>query len=1276
MKSGSNYVENFYIYKRKISCSEQFHLAMVAASIPLRNQLVIEFQGDLNFTCIQKAIEIASELNPGSRLFLKGRLKRATWVDSGNCAKLIKVDSPWNAENSDCNQYIERPLDERKGPTTEVILFNNATLLFRVHHAVMDGKGMVTWVEDIFSALRGELPKGADCRFTDREQALLLGAKEFRPNYAANVESPLGLADEGISGIKSAQKRILGVYPGLVARIAETLADQIECSENEGKRTLARFIIPVDMRRHRPKIRTTANMISGLIINLFEKTLWKDIQQSIITKLQLNEEGMVGQWDNIFHYLPTKATASLIKHIIHVQEREKRFIFTATISNMGKIDLEDFSCQEFNAKKLSFIPVVDPLSAVTIVTAEFEDHVDVTLSSQRSYTTNQRQEKLLELIESGLKESALNQKNEAEVIDNSIKSVTVSSNINFLLSRPICLNQKIKTNSPAEQQTSITPKDFQVLKLMCDQRNMSLEAALSLAWHKLLQLYTKEEQTIIGFAVSIENKLSNAFEKNEYIFPLKVDWKGNKTVSELLLVTKKGLSELNYDNSIRSDNECLFHSLLINEGGEGSSDTATLIEKVGIPLLITVFSTKRELTIKLHYGEEWLDKKQSKRLLAQLKLILTSFAMNPEKSHREISIIDEKERQTLLNVWNQNNAPNIKEKTIHQLFEEQVEKTPNNIALSFNDQQLTYQQLYDKSQALALYLQSLGVKPESLVGLCVERSVDMVIGILAILQAGGAYVPLAPEFPEERLVYILKDSQLTLILTQKKFKKKLAVLISEYEKLVVLDEDSIHINKCIVNLKNKLLKEVQPHNLAYIIYTSGSTGKPKGVMTIHSNVRRIIQDTNYLAIDSKDSVISLSSYVFDGSIFDLFTPLSNGACLILPEEILDINSLEKIFNKNATVFMTTALFNSIVNNKVGLLNIPKTILFGGEKVSAHHVNKALECNSFSNLIHVYGPTETTVFATFHPIDSTSINSKIVNTIPIGKPIGDTQIYILDQDHKLQPVGVPGELYISGAGLSRGYLNRPELTKEKFIANPFIPCSLMYKSGDLARWLPDGNIEFIGRNDSQIKIRGYRIELGEIESILNEFVEIKQAIVIDREKNGTKSIVAYLVPATQSHEQVKNNQMSDVHSLRNERVLITKVREQLQTRLPAYMLPDSFTLLEVVPLTSNGKLDKYALPEPNFNSTDVYVAPRNPVEAQLADILKNILQIERIGTKDNFYHLGGNSISLILLLENINNELDTQLTVNKFLNQCTITSICQEISILNNKLNTEKLAAVD
>ncbi|MBI5099966.1 MAG: amino acid adenylation domain-containing protein, partial [Nitrospirae bacterium] len=557
-----------------------------------------------------------------------------------------------------------------------------------------------------------------------------------------------------------------------------------------------------------------------------------------------------------------------------------------------------------------------------------------------------------------------------------------------------------------------------------------------------------------------------------------------------------------------------------------------------------------------------------------------------------------------------------RDKCIHELFEEQVERTPDATAVIFEDQQLTYRELNAKANQLAHYLRKQGVGPEVLVGICVERSLEMIIGVLGILKAGGAYVPLDHRYPKERLAFMIEEVKAPVMLT---LQQLVPSLPGSYSRVICLDADWGDIEK--EGTENPV-GNMTADNLAYIIYTSGSTGLPKGVIVPHRGVVRLVKSTNYTEFNSGEVFLQLAPVTFDASTFEIWGCLLNGGKLVIfpphlpsPEEIGQVIHRFNI----TTLWLTAALFHQIVDISLESFAGIKQMLAGGDVLSVPHVKKFLRRHRRSRLINGYGPTENTTFTCCYAMTD---EGQVGASVSIGRPISNTQVYILDRHLQPVPAVVPGELYIGGDGLARGYLNRPELTAEKFIPDPFSdrPGVRLYKTGDLARYLPDGNIEFLGRIDNQVKVRGYRIELGEIEAVLRQHPAVRETVVIAREDQpGDKRLAAYVVP--------------DKKSI----VTTNELQGFLKKKLPDYMIPSVFVHLDTLPLTVNGKVDHRALPAPDHNITETgraYMAPRNKLEIQLTEIWEKILGVHPIGITDNFFDLGGHSLLAVRLTSEI------------------------------------------
>ncbi|BAY66402.1 amino acid adenylation [Calothrix brevissima NIES-22] len=649
-----------------------------------------------------------------------------------------------------------------------------------------------------------------------------------------------------------------------------------------------------------------------------------------------------------------------------------------------------------------------------------------------------------------------------------------------------------------------------------------------------------------------------------------------------------------------------------------------------------------QIHLCLDYECTILGEEQIKQIGDYYARTLSAIAFQPESRYETYSLLSVEEQHQLLVEWNNTKTDYPQNQCIHQLFEAQVQLTPDAIAVVFADQQLTYNELNARANQLAHHLQALGVEPEVMVGIYLERSVEMIIAILGILKAGGAYVPLDPTYPQERLEFILQDTQLTVLLTQQPLREKLP---QHQAQVVCLDTSWSGIFQ---QSQQNPVSQVKVDNLAYIIYTSGSTGQPKGVEITHQNLVHSTSDRLVYYSEPITNFLLLSPFIFDSSVAGIFWTLCQGGALILPAAELQlqlIQLIELISQHQISHTLCLPSFYKLILEQAQpqqLISL-QTVIVAGESCSPELVQLHYQLLPHTSLFNEYGPTEGTVWSSVYNCESYHSQSNV----PIGRPIANTQIYLLDIHQQPVPIGVPGELYIGGDGLARGYLNRPELTAQKFISNPFEK-SKLYKTGDLARYLPDGNIEFLGRIDEQVKIRGFRLEIGEIEAILAQNPDVLQTVVIARENHaGNQSLVGYIVPKP---GKVPNS---------------SELRDFLKQKLPDYMLPSAFVILEALPLTPNGKVNRQALPAPEQNRStlkEVYIAPRTKIEELLAKIWTQILGIEQIGIHDNFFDLGGNSLLITRLVVLLRKTFQIELPLRSLLEMPTIAELAPSIEI--------------
>jgi amino acid adenylation domain-containing protein len=657
-----------------------------------------------------------------------------------------------------------------------------------------------------------------------------------------------------------------------------------------------------------------------------------------------------------------------------------------------------------------------------------------------------------------------------------------------------------------------------------------------------------------------------------------------------------------------------------------------------------------ELKAEFHYNANLFAIADIENLANQFATVLESAIENPQANISQLNILTTAERKQLLVDFNQTKTPELPYQCIHHWFAAQCQQTPDNIAVVFEGQKLTYQELNIRANQLAHYLQNLGVSSEQLVGICVERSPLMVIGVLGILKSGAAYVPIDPNYPAERKAYILADTQMPLLLTQASLA---ANLKANNLTTICLDTDWDAINQ---QPQVNPFSQTNAQNLAYVIYTSGSTGKPKGILIEHYGLVNYLNwCTQAYKVEQGSGTLVHSSLGFDLTITSLFSPLLVGSQVELLPEHQGIETLAETIKArtNLSLVKITPAHLELLSQQLSpqaAAGRTNTFIIGGENLTTQHINFWQQFAPDTVLINEYGPTETVVGCCIYQVAKTSNYS---GSIPIGHPIANTQLYVLDQYLQPVPKGVIGELYIGGAGLARGYLNQPELTAQKFIPHPFSdePEARLYKTGDQVRFRVDGTLEFLGRLDNQVKLRGFRIELGEIESLLCLHPMVKDAVVMVREDVvGDQRLVAYLVVQPESSLSVGD------------------LRSFLQKKLPDYMIPSAFVPLQTLPLTVNGKVDRKALAAPDKINADIeqsFIAPRNSLEAQIADIWSEVLRVEKVGIHHNFFTLGGHSLLVTQLISRIRDALTVELLIQDVFANPTVA----ELSVIV----TQKLA---
>src|SRR5262245_44689768 len=640
-----------------------------------------------------------------------------------------------------------------------------------------------------------------------------------------------------------------------------------------------------------------------------------------------------------------------------------------------------------------------------------------------------------------------------------------------------------------------------------------------------------------------------------------------------------------------------------------------------------------------------------RRMIGHFQVLLAGIASNSDARIGDLPLLTDGERRQLISTWNDTRREYPVGRSIHELFEAQAQKTPEAVAVVHDEDRMCYAELNRRANQLAHYLRELGVGPEIPVAVCLERGAAMVVSLLAALKAGGAYVPLDPDYPDERLAHMLLDSRTTIVLTQEKLLDKLAILVTADTRLVALDRQWSEINDRVACLKAEnvqLQERVEPHHLAYVIYTSGCTGRPKGVMNEHRGVlNRLLWMQRAYGLGPEDAVLQKTPYSFDVSVWEFFWPLLVGAKLVMarPGGHKDPGYLVRtIQDEGITTLHFVPSMLQVFLEAPGVeecASLRRTIC-SGEALPAELERRFFERLPAVELHNLYGPTEAAVDVTSWACEPEGRRS----SVPIGRPVANTRIHIVDRAFRPVPIGVAGELLIGGVQVGRGYLARPELTAERFVPDPFSATAGMrlYRTGDLARALAEGAVEFLGRLDYQVKVRGNRIELGEIEAALLRHGAVAAAVVVAREDGGEKRLVAYLRTPGEGPPD-------------------GELRQHLRSLLPDYMVPAVFVRLESLPLTPSGKVDRKALPAPEIGAAGagVYVAPRTPLEELVAGIWAEVLGLQQVGAADDFFALGGHSLLAPRIVSRLRTVLAVEVPVLRLFERPTVAGLAQVIA---------------
>jgi amino acid adenylation domain-containing protein len=826
-----------------------------------------------------------------------------------------------------------------------------------------------------------------------------------------------------------------------------------------------------------------------------------------------------------------------------------------------------------------------------------------------------------------------------------------------------------------EERIELSAETTAALQSQAAQRQLNIETLVEGAWALLLSRYADTDDVVFGMYVSGRHaalpESMSAVGLFGHAVPVRVHVPAESALLPWLKRLQTQRDEISlYEYTALSDirrwsdvahGQALFESLLVFDDAQELATSLRIrrngwAEKFEQPLVLKA-SLLPQLSLRLCFERHSFHPSQVARMLAHLKILLEGIAANTEQRLSELPLLTQPEQRLLLEDWNNTQTGTSQGECLHELFESVAARTPARTALVCGEESLTFEELNRRANQLARHLRGLGVGPEVPVGICAQRSLETVIALLGILKAGGVYVPLDPEYPQERLSYMLEDTGVSVLLTQQHLIFDLPPYAAASE-IVCLDSDWETISQ---ESDENLSPFVTGANLAYIIYTSGSTGRPKGVCISHEAIASHLRIVGKkFALDENDRMLQFASLNFDVSIEQIWTPLLCGATTILRDarawSVAEF--YQEVSERGVTVINVSPSYwnlltqESATATKFGLDKQLKLVIVGGDAMSSEATRQWRQTDmGAARLLNAYGPTETTITATVFDVPSDYDWHEASTNVPIGRPLGNRKVYILDRQGNLSPIGATGELHLGGTLLARGYLNNPEQTAEKFIPDAFSnePGARLYRTGDLARYRDDGQIEFLGRIDHQIKIRGFRIEAGEIEAALRQNPSVREAIVVAREEaGGDKRLVAYVA--------LKQRDVGSVDEL----------RDALKEKLPAHMVPAAFILLEELPLTPNGKIDRRALPAPattEIENGDAYVAPSTSLEELLVDIWRDVLNVERVSVHDNFFDLGGHSLLATQVISRLRQRLQVEVPLHSFFENPVIAELAKEVEAL-------------
>ncbi|HQP30616.1 MAG TPA: amino acid adenylation domain-containing protein, partial [Deltaproteobacteria bacterium] len=1239
-------------------------------------QMVLEGRGSLDVRRLAAAVEQASELNPGSRLILKGVLRGSRWVDSGR-APVVRVVSgeAWDGYGPENAPFLHGPLPS-SGPTCEVLWVEGPVprIIFRASHGVMDGRGVMTWAEDVFRIMQGAPFLGTQWTITD-EQIMSRITEQTRETYIDRAIAPTGESrPDGQEGIRWRRLTFTGTLPALVGKVGWALA-QSAWRYGDG---LVRLMVPVDLRSHQPDLRCTSNLTTSLYVDVTQASSPESITDDILEQLDSKTDCMPYSGTGMIYVTPIKLLRLGFTMLSRSSRRRGVYNASALISNLGHIDTRAFSADDFSAETCFFVPPPLERAAVFVALAGCLGREEVTVAVSHRLGNAGRFERLLDDIRAALtpEEAKSRRISSAKpASDTSTYWQERLPNMPPVPDLPLVANPASsdppRTNS---RNARLDAESWQLIKNRARGLGLTPTAVIASAFSSVLARWSKIPRFTIGMSVGwrpdhpAEGPAVRRCAAARLTTLLPVD---ALAADDFALRTRLLQEELKAKLDERYLDELQGLPGFGRFSGPGAAPQIPVILSADLEdasggllpddfpdapqiwLHHRVCETDGHLVFAWDSLDEVFVQGVVEDMFASYRRYLDVLA-SPDVCWNQCRCpAIPVEHQALYDAVNATRAP-FSSNLLHTLFLEQALQHPQAPAVITSSRSLSYGELLDRARRLGQYLRAHGAVPNTCVAVLMEKGWEQIAGVMGVLFSGAAYVPLDPGLPRERLRYLLEETAVKVVLTQSRIQAQLSWL-TEWTCLCV-DGDVL---PAVEDMPPAPVQ--QATDLAYVIFTSGSTGSPKGVMIDHQGAVNTIRDINQrFGVGPSDRTLALSNLNFDLSVYDVFGLLAAGGAIVIPDAQSrqdPAHWADMLIKHSVTLWNTVpALMQLLVDyaeqTPGAIPDSVRLVMLSGDWIPVSLPDRIRAQIAGVQIISLGGATEASIWSILYPVAEVR---KEWASIPYGKPMANQRFYVLDANLNPCPLWVAGELYIGGIGLALGYWNDPDKTSQRFIVHPESG-ERLYKTGDLGRWMPDGNIEFLGREDFQVKIHGHRIELGEIEAALLKHPAVAEVAVIavsDGRGSG-KHLLACVVCRAEDTDTT-----SDSHG-RAEADLKSTLTGFLQGYLPEYMIPKHFVFLERLPLTANGKLDRQALNAYKISDTAAgeFVAPQNGLQETIARLWAEVLGIERVGIHDSFFDLGGDSLKVIMLKNRLKQELRRDIPLMMIYRHVTIAAFAR------------------